>query len=252
MDRKNQWLIDLSREDIWAENLEDIPSMIHFAYIQLKNLTENGQVYGVLLQTKDCYESLYKIPVLMALIILENNPENKDKKDYAEIIRTALGSPMSMGQWDKLAWTIVKKGKALQLPSYLIMILRKTRELYEKEVSADCSDIVNWRNNAIGYGAVRFEDDPAYQEEIRNLLVHLREYFENDDVNSLYGNAFFLSGEKKLIGNNDFVPAEADKISLCVDGRGYTVENYIDDNTVFLKLDCISKTYSKKSDNSVR
>lgn len=32
MDWKNQWLIDLSREDIWAENLEDIPSMIHFAY----------------------------------------------------------------------------------------------------------------------------------------------------------------------------------------------------------------------------
>lgn len=229
MDRKNQWLIDLCREDIWAKKLEDVPSMIHFAYMQLKTLAENGQVYGVLLQTKDCYESLYKIPVLMALIILENNPENKDKKDYAEIIRTALGSPMSMGQWDRLAWTIVKKNKVLELPESLIRILKNTRKLYENEVSPEYSDIVNWRNNSIAHGSLRFEDDPAYQTEIQNLLIHLKEYFDGDDANSivgLYSNLYFIASGMKLTGPQQRLSGIKDVI-LFAEGRTYQSVHYL-------------------------
>lgn len=40
----NQWLIELSKEDIWSDHTESIPSMIYQAYSQLKALAMNGQV----------------------------------------------------------------------------------------------------------------------------------------------------------------------------------------------------------------
>ena len=175
MSDKNQWLKDLCGEDdLWATEFSAIPSMIKSQYDNLRRLAEDGQVYGVMLQCKDLYESLHKVPIVMVLIIMENDPEHRGSEEYASIINTSLESPMSMGQWDKLAGVIIKKGKKMELPAELIEILKRTRKLYSSDLDKSGRNVMNWRNTEVGHGALRFEDDETYQKEIRSLLKMLK------------------------------------------------------------------------------
>lgn len=246
--RNNQWLIDLSKEDIWAEHLESVPAMICYSYAQLRRMAESGQVYGVMLQCKDLYEALYRIPLIMAMIVIESDPSYKEKQGYSDVIRLALEQPMSMGRWNELAEKFIsRKNRTLILPEALIKILKRTHELYEEEVSESCSDVVNWRNSAVGHGALKFEDDPAYQVEIRNLLVHLKEYFGDgagEDAAALYQAAYFCAGDIRLTGDCQYRPEFRGNIRLCVDGTQYSIGDFISDEE--LKLYLFDSFYSKQ------
>ncbi len=157
MRSSNQWLINLSKdESLWAKDLAALPSMIHFEYMQLKSLAAQGQVYGVLLQCKDTYETILRIPVIMALVVIDNDPQYKDGSEYNDIMKAFLESPMSMGNWNNLARVIIKNNKKLNLPENLIKILERTRKLYNTEITDKVSDVVAWRNDTIGHDALKF------------------------------------------------------------------------------------------------
>ncbi|MCR4788909.1 MAG: ATP-binding protein [Lachnospiraceae bacterium] len=230
MTGRNQWLIDLSsKESVWAKELDPIPSMIWTSYSQLRNLAENGQVYGSMLQCKDLFEMLYKIPIIMAMIVIDSDPKYKDGSAYTDIIRTELASPMSMGQWDTLASVIIKKNKDLSLPVSIIEILKKTRSLYSQEVTPNVPSIINWRNEAIGHGALRFEDDDSYKQEIESLIAMLREYFDGEgdtSIKGLYENTFFLIDEKKLTGEISADCFKGNSFILYIEGTQFDVDNY--------------------------
>ena len=243
---RSQWLADLSREDVWAEEIGHLPSMLYHGYMQLRHLAESGRVYGVMLQCKDFYESLYRIPAIMALAFMESIPGNKDRQEYAEVIRASLESPMSMGQWHQLANVIIRRGKALQLPDVLVKVLKETRALYEMEVSEDFPDVVNWRNSAIGHGALRLEDDPACQAEIRSLLVHLKTYFgtgTGGGAAALYRDVCFRTPGGPLQGAARGDSSDSD-VTLSVGGMTCPVTNFIDVSS--LKLYLFSSYYCKK------
>ena len=73
MDKQNQWLRDLGCDGtMWpADDYDSLPSVINFEYGYLRTLAENGNLYGVLLQIRDVFELVMKIPCVMALIIIE-------------------------------------------------------------------------------------------------------------------------------------------------------------------------------------
>lgn len=233
MQPSNQWLINLSNnESLWATELNEVPSMIHFEYAQLKGLAREGQVYGVLLQCKDTYETILKIPVIMALVIIDSVPIYKDGAEYAEIMKAFLESPMSMGNWDNLARVIVGKNKKLLLPESLIEILKRTRKLYSTEITTTVSNVVNWRNETIGHGALKFQDDVSYQEEVNNLLKLLKEYFDGDgkfSIKALYGDCYFQCGENKLVAGCYEKNINNVSMSLHVAAQSFPVANYIND-----------------------
>lgn len=248
LQNSNQWLIDLSQENMWADEIDGIPSMLFYSYQLLRKLAQNGQVYGVMLQCKDLYEALYKIPTIMSLIIIENTPSNKEKDEYSDVIKASLSSPLSMGLWDKLANTIIKRSKAFMIPEELVNVLKATKHLYELEVSSDYPDVVNWRNGAIGHGALKFEDDPAYKIEIRNLLTHLKEYFEkgvSHSVRDLYRNIYFYTPVCKLVGDNKYDATDNSEIMLKVGDCTYTVTKYL--NHYNFKLYLFNSFYYRKS-----
>ena len=246
--RSNQWLIDIwSKEYAQAKKLDSIPSMLYYSYDQLMELIKDGQVYGALLQIKDVFEQLYKIPIVMALIILDTESQYKDKKEYSDIIKAAIGSPMSMGQWDALASTIIKSSKSITLPETIINILKRTRSLYRTEISPTVPDIINWRNNTIGHGVLKFEDDPLYREEINNLLEMLREYFYGEgkySITNLYDNAYFIQGDYKLIGSTLYSCDYNSVLKLYVDNKEYECIHYT--NNRELKYYLFDSYYSKK------
>ena len=233
MQPSNQWLINLSEtESLWATELNEVPSMIHFEYAQLKGLAREGQVYGVLLQCKDMYETILKIPVIMALVIIDSDSKYKDGAEYAEIMKAFLESPMSMGNWDNLARVIVGKNKKLLLPESLIEILKRTRKLYSTEITSTVSNVVNWRNETIGHGALKFQDDVSYQEEVSSLLKLLKEYFDGHgklSIKGLYEDCYFQCGENKLIAGHYERNIDKVSMSLHVAAQSFPVANYISD-----------------------
>ena len=233
MRSSNQWLIDLSKdESLWAKDLATVPSMIHFEYMQLKKLAAQGQVYGVLLQLKDTYETILKIPVIMTLVLIDSDPIYKDGSEYNDIMKTLLQAPLTMGKWDNLAAVIVsKKNRKLKLPDNLINIIRKTRMLYETKITSKGTKVVQWRNGTIGHGALKFEDDANYQEEVKSLLNLLKEYFDGEgkpSIKGLYDSIYFQCGNNKLVSDYYDKSAEHNLI-LHIAGNSYIVSNYVND-----------------------
>ena len=246
--QRNQWLIDIwDKEYARAEGLDNVPAMLCYSYNQLINLVKNGQVYGVLLQIKDVFEQLYKIPLVMTLIVLDSESKYKDEKEYSDIIKSAIGSPMSMGQWDALANTIIKSSRSIDLPENLITILKRTRTLYRTEISPTAPDIINWRNNTIGHGVLKFEDDLSYREEIEKLLEMLKNYFNGTkkySINNLYDNAYFTQGGYKLTGNNLYSYDNGSVLKLYLDNKEYECSHYINNHE--LKYYLFDSYYCKK------
>lgn len=249
MENRNSWLKELSRnEKMWAIELNAVPSMIKLQYTRLKNLAEEGQVYGVMLQIKDVYETLCKIPNIMALIVIESNKTYKDDPIYAEIVSSYLSSPMSMGDWDSLGKLIIKADMQFHLPTCLIEILKRTKKLYAKEITPDVPNVVNWRNDSIGHGALKFEDDVSYQEEIKSLLLMLKEYFDGRSrysVRSLYDTVYFEIGGVKLICDQLMLPQDGNALKLFVASTAYEVKNFIDIRN--LKYYLFDSFYRKKN-----
>lgn len=229
--RDNQWIIELGEnDDYWATDLESIPNMICISYRHLRVLTKDGKVYGAMLQCKDVFELICKTPLIMALIFLDENPMYKESKLYSDIIRNCLEAPMSMGSWDSLAGIIVKKQNELQLPNSIHEILRRTRKLYQAKITDSSSNVVNWRNNTIGHGVLKFENDPSYVKEMVCLLNLLKVYFDGQakfSIKGLYDEVYFLLDGHALIGDfwSDKIVNEHVKLSL--DGTKTETDHFI-------------------------
>lgn len=227
----NQWLIKIGDSDqYWAEHLENVPNMICIAYKHLRTLAREGKVYGTMLQCKDIFELVCKTPLIMALISLEGNQQDKDTEVFREILRLCLDAPMSMGSWDSLAGIIVKKNNDLHLPESIYQILKRTRKLYQEKISDSASNVVNWRNNTIGHGVLRFENDASYRQELTCLLNLLKEYFDGQrkySIRGLYDNLYFLLGEICLTGEYWSDEVKGGNVQLSFDGKRTDTSNYI-------------------------
>ena len=139
MSDKGNWLKNLAKEDVWANSLETVPSTIVFVYTQLKELADDGQVYGVILILKDIYELLLKTPLVMSLILINSKDDCKGTPEYIDTVKAVLALPMSMGLWEVLAQTI-QRSKTFNLPMELLEIIKRTRYLYVQEITDACPE----------------------------------------------------------------------------------------------------------------
>ena len=161
---------------------------------------------------------------------IDANPNHQDQQAYHDLMRKLLGSTLSMGSWDELAMLIIKHGNVLAVPEVLVSILRKTRRLYANPMNGESSNIINWRNNTIGHGALRFEDDSSYQQEVKELLEILKQYFDGNkkfSIKGLYENVYLVLDGKKLIGSADYFWKPESELKLMVDNKEISCINYI-------------------------
>ena len=249
---KTVWIKNLANNnDYWAIKEMEIgewPSPIVCDYVKLNELMLAGNVYGALLQMRDLYELSLKIPTLMSIAYMDYH--NGDKLvENEKIIRQLIENPLSMGAWDTLSSSIIKNAIDFCLPEQLTEIMKRTRELYRKRVSAGVPNAVNWRNETIGHGALKFEDNEDYQQEFSGLLRNYKEYVLKCGRNNVgYKGICFEQGAIRLIGRDIPEINSNIEIGMLINGERIALGKFLCNNVFFLESFYLRKRNIKYAD----
>lgn len=225
MENNNEWLRQLGKDDsLWPKNNHDCnPSVINFEYDVLREMAEKGNLYGCVLQIKDVFELVMKIPCVMGIIIMMHNGD-ENNETYQKVLGLALGKPMAIGDWNTMAALLFKEKDSFRLPASLAKILKETRSLFNRNFQPQ-RNIMSWRNETIGHGALRFEDDPSYEPEITSILEMLKKYF-GTSLGRLYENLYVESEGFRLTGDQLSLQKEAE-LRLFAEGEFYPIGEFI-------------------------
>ena len=207
---KMDWLKILANdESLWEKRAyAEMPAVIAHEYKRLHDLAEEGNVYGVMLQIKDVYEIVLKYPCVLGLCIFEHTNVPAGVESFDALMAEILNKLLSLGDWRDKIIKALKKFKDY-LPAQLIAILEITYQLSHDQFvgrGADGGkgiDVVNWRNDVIGHGALRLVEDEALKREIRSMLEKLKQYFGAGSKNSIYGyydDIVLKQGNRALVG----------------------------------------------------
>lgn len=210
--QKTPWHIAVSRNnDLWyKDNIEEYPTIIAREYSILYNFIVKGNLYGAFLKLKDLFEILIKLPVLISMnyIFVKNK---KFEKDY-ELLRLMLEKSLSLGDWRECANKIYNY--KMYDDENINSILKDIKKIYFNEKI----DIVKWRNDSLGHGALKYENDYTFQKEIVDRLKAISNHFRKCDIN-------YKSIIINFISNKETILLKGTKINM----------NFLDEGQLFFK-----------------
>lgn len=192
---------------ICNEEMEQWPSIIACEYSRLRTACKNSCPYAIQILIKDMFEVLLKYHVLSICAWIDdvwskNMPDCAD--DFHDRITCELTKRgFSLGDWEMLGVEIRKyiMDNDLQHNNIYVLFesLKEILSFFSRE------QIVAWRNQNIGHGALANEDDDSFRKDIVAKLELLRKLFEkiNCDLKcqKLFLNSSRLTGasiEKEL------------------------------------------------------
>jgi hypothetical protein len=187
------WFISVSKStDLWhRDNIEDYPTIISKEYEILYSFIESGNIYGAFLKLKDMLELLIKLPVLISMNFIINKRE-KTSNDHA-LIEYMLEKSLALGDWREIANTLYTRGMCDNL--IINNILKNIKKIYFNEKI----DIVKWRNESIGHGALKYTNDSKFQEEISERLRIICDHFKICDKDYRQLNIYFISKNSRIL-----------------------------------------------------
>lgn len=172
-----------SNQELWLkhEELEKFPSPIAYEYNRLRDMFGKHEGYGALLQMKDMFELLLKLPVLILAAYLFQKRDALEVEE-SRLLVSMLDSQISLGNWEVIAKTTVSVNKKVgpqsiverHLPE-LKPILYKISELFKN------NKIANWRNENIGHGALVYMEDEDTKNEIEKKINLITQYLREVD-----------------------------------------------------------------------
>lgn len=166
-----EWYITASEDkSLWNESIftSDM-RLIKHEYSRLRTLLKNGQIFGVLLEIKDIFELLLKLPVLLFASKFYNQKTRDINQN--KVLMQLIMKPISLGDWHSIANLIVKN-KSMDSDDNVFIILKTILTIYNK------NNIVNWRNSAIGHGALMLETDELFIKDLLSKIHMLKEFFD--------------------------------------------------------------------------
>ena len=211
------------------------PTPIASYYAGLFDFMKEGRVYAAILQIRDLYEAIIKIPVLAALIYICETNKATVLSD-AELLRNWIKSPMSIGHWHTLARYLSGKNgmEKYSLPASLCNALKTACTLIEIKVSDKhgYQNVMNWRNEVIGHGALQCEDSEEYQDVLHSLLESLKSYFEGKGKKfrgseESYEQIYFTCGDTRLRGKDAVITDNDERLRLTVKDQTFTAGSFI-------------------------
>ncbi|MCM3690947.1 hypothetical protein [Neobacillus niacini] len=167
-----------------AFNSSFVPEFYSHEYRRIHELLATKQPYGALLQIKDFYEILLKFPILATVSFwLSRGSYDKLTKPYKETIFKILSEKLTLGKWLGIARDILEIQKMYTLDEHEIKlntILQAVYDLYEEQ------NIVKWRNQYIGHGALGNFEDESFQQTLKKQLTHIKKHLSDPVIQTLY------------------------------------------------------------------
>lgn len=198
----------LRDSSIWnAKTLADAPSVISYKYSQLKKLAEERSYYGVMMAVKDCFEVIVRFYVLCGCAI----SRDRGSEDVVKVLCSPEIS-LSFGDWVNTLTTSAIKyfGKN----SFLGNILQQIRSFY------NAHNIVRWRNDYVGHGALIDASSFSYRQELSDKIRELSQIFDKIEpaydhlTLSFDDNKLWIKYEGELYDASPFLRMEASRMLL--------------------------------------
>ena len=190
---ENNWLTKYANEPSnWLDNIQisSLPLVLNNEYKRLKEMAENDERYGILLQIRDVGEIMLKLPILVYSV--NNNPQIYDGKDKETNedkylpLWSFMNNEMTLGSWIIAAARLTfEKGIKHEAISVLRQLqLKNSLFFYDKEKKVTAFN--EWRNNEIGHGALGYADNEDFGD-VLHMLNLITETLKKtiDDYNKL-------------------------------------------------------------------
>ena len=163
-------LEDLITTEVYQKITREFPSVIANEYLLLKTFFDEKQIFAALYETKDVYEVVLKMNVIIALSYLRHIGE-QDVVDLYE--KELLGKAVSLGDWERILSKI--KNQRSVPNGDMKTAIRSLCSLYQRQ------RIVQWRNTVLGHGAIS-PDMKSYAEDACQKIRLITDHFiENEN-----------------------------------------------------------------------
>lgn len=158
-------------ETLWHPMEADrYPAIVESEYLRVRELLESSHPFGAMLQLRDLFEILIRLPVLIHACRLFHADDRSEPDKRTLLTLLQPDRPLSLGGVHHLAGQILAESDRLD-PS-LRELLDEIHGRYAR------SDIPRWRNHEIGHGALRHETDEQFRAEVFSRLIDLRTILE--------------------------------------------------------------------------
>ena len=148
----------------WLEEdyLSELPTVIAYEYCRMRKLLiEENQIYGALIELKDVLEVTIKFYVATGISLL--NSQNKKDDSTVKLLYEITEKELSLGDWAAAASEIAK----LDVDESLCNICDEIREF---AFSTKGPQLIRWRNQTLGHGALSDASTKEYQDNFLNVL----------------------------------------------------------------------------------
>ena len=224
-------LVDINQflknaEDIWDDSVCDsFPCVIAHEYHRLRELSRGSNIYGVFLQLRDVIETTIKFIILLSVAW----GKDKDIKGREDAYEKLLATPrLSIGAWNNaiaseylVPFYIERVGTPDALPAPLWEILSVITD-WAKE-----NKLITWRNEKLGHGAIGFEDDPQFQQELYNKIKVIINFYQ--EHYTAFSAIQLASNKVPLLGyeNARNLADEEGECSAIIDGEEFSTVPFI-------------------------
>lgn len=149
------------------------PNFITHEYARFYILAEQGQYTGAWFELRDISEVIIKLPILIGFSYLFSLDIHQENNEVQKILKQLLTKSLSLGDWNDFLKMLCENNVIKEHLPDLHMILLSTFNFVKS------CNVVNWRNEMIGHGALPFEDSTIFIEDMCKLSEGIDICLEN-------------------------------------------------------------------------
>ena len=199
-------------DDNWyKQGFTDFPYPIAHEYLRLFTMLNDGEVYGCIFQLKDVFEVILKHTVLCLSAVVAMSDDG--------IFKTFLDpkKSLALGDWAEMITSDLERRDIINRDTLYLSLLKNMKGCFGND------NIVKWRNETLGHGALAYKDDPELVSDLQKKLQILAEFFKEnaDAISSL----MLCQDSVALKGDNCGITSE--EVSLIHEGTSVSVEPFI-------------------------
>lgn len=177
------------RDDKIYDNIDEkFPVFIGHEYKRFYELINSGHVTGAWAELRDVIEVIIKVPAIIILAFLIDSPMEMEGREDKRILQCITGKKMSLGDWVSIL-SLMRKSTLVEDNIPTLKELAEYAYNFAREY-----DVVTWRNEMLGHGALPFEYEDGFKSSFFRLSKGIDECLEQS-LNCYGKITFQISGK---------------------------------------------------------